>query len=93
MLVSLELAQSRIFVLLHLDLVHEVVKVLLIPDLILMPPQQRQDQLIEENPSVLEELVKKVAHMICWDHTCEESEDPLTRKYLSPDVVLNQSVV
>ena len=79
--------------LLQLDLSHEVIEVLLVVDLVLEALEQRQDQLVEEHPLVLEELIVEVAHVVTGDHRGEQAEDPLAGEHVRLDVVFSQSLM
>ena len=46
--------QARLLILLHFDLPCEVVEVFLVHDPVLVLRQKREDQLVEENPLMLE---------------------------------------
>ena len=68
---------------------HEVVEILFTVDHLFVPLQQRKYQLVEEDPFVLEELVKEVMHVVVGYHTGKKTKDPLTCIHFGPDVVLH----
>ena len=75
-------------ILLVLELSQEVIEVFFIIDLTLMPFEQRQYQLVEEYPLVLEEFVKKVTHVITRYDWGKKAENPFTRIHIGSYVVL-----
>jgi len=61
----------------RLDRPQQVVHVLLVFNLVLMPFQQSQNQLVEEGPLVFEKVVEERPHVLTRYDRCEEAEDPL----------------
>lgn len=47
----------------HLDWTQQIVHIFLVEDLTLMPFEQRENKFVEEDPFVLEKLVKKGTHV------------------------------
>ena len=79
-------------ILLHFELSHELVKVLVVLDAFLMFLQQRKDKLVEENPLSLKELVKEMDHMLARNHAGKKTKYPLTGVHFCFDVMLYQSI-
>jgi len=65
-----------------------VIEVFFIVNLTLMPFEQSENQLVEEDPFILKELVEEVAHVIARNDRCEKAKDPFARIHIGPYVVL-----
>jgi len=73
---------ARLLVLLHFDLPHELIKVLFIVNIALKSLHKRQDELVKEDPLVLEELVQEVAHVVARDHRGKQAKNPLASVHI-----------
>ena len=54
---------------------------------------ERHDQLVEEDPLVLEKAIKEVSEVVTWDHRGEETKDPLACIDICTDVIIAKSLV
>ena len=70
-----------------------MIEVFFIVYLTLMPFEQRQNELVEKNPLVLEEFVKKETHVIARNDRCKKAEYPFTRIHIGPYVILGHLLV
>ena len=60
--------------------------VLFVPDLVLVPFEQGQDQLVEKDPSVLEKVIEEVAHVLTWNDRSKQAKDPLASINAGPQI-------